>query len=295
MVRGPTSNIPSARKSIVKVVEDPDVLASTTRKWQTNGQVVGLVPTMGALHAGHQSLIERARSMCDRVVVSIFVNPIQFSESSDFLGYPTPIDSDLDMCQTLGVDLVYRPDAKRMYPEGFSTSIHVARLTDAWEGRDRPGHFDGVATVVTKLLAASRADKAFFGQKDFQQCAVLRRLITDLDLDVEMVVCPTVRDHDGLAFSSRNERLSAESRRNALAIPTSLRSLQKHFDDGQTESATLCDSVVQALTDNDLVIHYVEIVDSTDLAPVGTAQVGNVVIVAASSGGVRLLDNHILT
>ncbi|MEY3034607.1 MAG: hypothetical protein RLZ86_1229 [Actinomycetota bacterium] len=279
----------------MKVVADPRILAASSRDSQMSGHSVGLVPTMGALHAGHLALIEQARSTCDQVVVSIFVNPTQFSETADFENYPSNVENDLVMCERAGVDVVYLPDTASMYPTGFSTTITVDHLTLAWEGADRPGHFDGVATVVTKLLVASRADRAFFGQKDFQQCAVIARLITDLDLPVEMIVCPTVRDEDGLALSSRNARLTPESRGRALAIPRSLVHVQQLFESGDHSSESLCRSCRAILLENDLDVHYFEIVDAGDLTPISRARAGAVAIVAASCDGVRLLDNHVLT
>ena len=279
----------------MKVVSDPRTLATLCRDWQKLGDSVGIVPTMGALHAGHRALMDEARSSCDRVVVSIFVNPTQFSEALDFENYPSSVELDLAMCERADADLVYLPDESIMYPSGFSTSIHVDRLTEAWEGADRPGHFDGVATVVTKLLAASRADRAFFGQKDFQQCAVVRRLIDDLDLPVEIVVCPTVRDADGLALSSRNERLSHEGRQHAVAIPAALMEIQRLFEAGEADPATLTDLVSSSLIDAGMSIHYLAIVDPVTLEPAHVARVDDVVIVAVSCDGVRLLDNHVLT
>lgn len=279
----------------MKVVHDPQALAAECRGWQIAGDSVGIVPTMGALHAGHRALMEEARTTSDRVVVSIFVNPTQFSDSFDFENYPSSIDLDLEMCERTDVDLVYVPDASIMYPHGFSTTIHVDRLTEEWEGADRPGHFDGVATVVTKLLAASRADRAFFGQKDFQQCAVIRRLVADLDLPVDIVVCPTVRDGDGLALSSRNRRLDASARERALAIPRSLLEVQRRYESGETSTEALCRSGKALLQESDLTVHYFEVVDSNDLVPISQARTGAAVIVAASCDGVRLLDNHVLT
>jgi len=279
----------------MEVVTDPRSLSALARSWQMIGQSVGIVPTMGALHDGHRSLIDSARSSCDRVVTSVFVNPTQFDDPNDFENYPSTMEQDLALCESLGVDVVYAPNAITMYPFGHSTSIHVRHLTDAWEGRDRPGHFDGVATVVTKLLVASRADRAFFGQKDFQQCAVITRLVEDLDLSVDVIVCPTVRESDGLALSSRNVRLSDGARLRATAIHRSLRGIQAQFAAGQVSSAQLVAAARAVLKASGLEVHYLDVVDPADLTPVSTSRTGDVVIVAASCDGVRLLDNHILT
>ncbi len=246
---------------------------------------------MGALHLGHSSLIETARSAADRVVVSIFVNPIQFDDRRDFEAYPDTFDDDLAMCRSLGVDVIYRPTVGVMYPSGFATSVRVAGLTDRWEGADRPGHFDGVTTVVTKLFTASRADLAFFGRKDFQQAAVVRRMARDLDLPIDVRVCPTVRDSDGLALSSRNRRLSTSARRRALAIPAALELVQNEVGRGHRDVEGLRRSAVDVLEKSDLVVHYLAIVDPDSLDPVETTRSGDVVLVAATCDGVRLIDN----
>lgn len=278
----------------MRVVTTPSQLASLSREWQSSGESVGLVPTMGALHAGHSSLVDAARSSCDRVVVSIFVNPIQFNDRRDYETYPDTFDDDAEMCRRHGVDAIYRPTAETVYPTGYSTKVHVSGLTDRWEGADRPGHFDGVTTVVTKLFTASRADRAFFGRKDYQQAAVVRRMALDLDVPIEVVVCPTVRDEDGLALSSRNRRLDTSQRTRALAIPAALADVQRAFDDGSRDPSAILDAARRRLTESDLVVHYVALVDPHSLEPVTTADVGTVVLVAASCDGVRLIDNHVI-
>lgn len=249
---------------------------------------------MGALHDGHASLIDAARNACDRVVVSIFVNPIQFNDRRDYETYPDTFADDATMCRAHGVDVIYRPTVDDMYPHGFATGVHVSGLTDRWEGSDRPGHFDGVTTVVAKLFAASRADRAFFGRKDFQQAAVIRRMARDLDLPIEVTVCPTVRDADGLALSSRNRRLDAAARRRALAIPTALATVQTEFTGGEVEASRLIERAHQRLTASDLDVHYVAIVDPDSLEPIRTVWAGSVVLLAASCDGVRLIDNLVV-
>lgn len=249
---------------------------------------------MGALHEGHASLIRRSRETTDRVVVTIFVNPKQFNDQRDFESYPDTWEADRRLCAELGVDTIYHPGVDEMYPPGFRSSVHVSGLTERWEGADRPGHFDGVTTVVTKLLVASCADVAFFGQKDFQQATVVRRMVLDLDIPVRIEVCSTGRDHDGLALSSRNRRLDASSRRRAVAIPRSLEAVQEAFASGIHDGESLATVGREVLNANDLEIHYVAVVDPVTLEPVERAVVGSVLLVAATCAGVRLIDNHVL-
>lgn len=278
--------------AIVRVIPTSIELSSVARQWQVEGNSIGLVPTMGALHDGHASLIDACRTSCDRVIVSIFVNPIQFDDRRDFQAYPDTFADDLEVCRRHGADVVYRPSVSDMYPSGFATTVNVRELTDRWEGADRPGHFDGVTTVVTKLFAASRADRAFFGRKDFQQAVVVRHMTRDLDLPTEVVVCPTVRDDDGLAESSRNHRLDGTARHRALAIPTALAGIQTAFDGGERDSTRLIEQGRRDLIQADLQVHYVALVDPDRLEPVDTVVPGVVVLVAATCDGVRLIDNH---
>lgn len=279
----------------MEIVDSPGHLSTVAADWHRRGLTIALVPTMGALHAGHRSLIDSAREACDRVVVSIFVNPIQFSDSNDYENYPSTNEADLKMCEDAGVDVVYHPRVDQIYPDGFSTTVHVGGLTDRWEGRDRIGHFDGVSTIVTKLLVSSRADVAFFGQKDFQQCAVIARMAKDLDLPVEIRVRPTVREPDGLALSSRNVRLGTDARRRALALSASMYRMQELFTGGLVVSSELVSEGRTVLDAAGLDVHYIEIVDPSTLTPLATASAGDVVLVAASCDGVRLIDNHRLT
>ena len=284
----------TATRTAVDVVRTASDLSSSARGWQRDGFVVGVVPTMGALHEGHASLIRRSRETTDRVVVTIFVNPKQFNDQRDFESYPDTWEADRRLCAELGVDTIYHPGVDEMYPPGFRSSVHVSGLTERWEGADRPGHFDGVTTVVTKLLVASGADVAFFGQKDFQQAAVVRRMVLDLDIPVRIEVCSTGRDHDGLALSSRNRRLDASSRRRAVAIPRSLEAVQEAFASGIHDGESLATVGREVLNANDLEIHYVAVVDPVTLEPVERAVVGSVLLVAATCAGVRLIDNHVL-
>ena len=195
-----------------EIVDRPDAMRAWARSWHRSGRTIALVPTMGALHAGHVSLIERAGELADATVVSVFVNPLQFGEAVDFDTYPRTIDDDVAICASAGVSVVYAPATDAMYPPGFDTRVVPGRLAETMEGASRPGHFDGVATVVTKLFGAVRPDVACFGEKDFQQLAIVRRMAADLDLGVRVVACPTLRDDDGLALSSRNRRLDPTER-----------------------------------------------------------------------------------
>jgi pantoate--beta-alanine ligase len=233
---------------------------------------IGLVPTMGALHEGHLSLLRAARAECDTVVMSLFVNPAQFADRSDLEAYPVDESRDLELARDVGVDLLFAPTGEEMYPPGFQTWAEVTELGSALEGVHRPGHFRGVATIVLKLFTIVRPTHAYFGQKDAQQVEVIRRLIRDLALEIELRVLPTVRDADGLALSSRNARLSADERRRALALPRALATR-----DAEAARARLADS-------NGLVVDYVERVDFDPPALVGAVRVGDI----------RLIDNVVL-
>lgn len=252
---------------------------------------VGLVPTMGALHAGHRSLVERAQAVCDRVVVSIFVNPAQFGPGDDFDRYPRRLDADLAVLADSGVHAAYLPSVETMYPGGSATRVEVGgALTERWEGASRPGHFQGVALVVAKLFAAARPDLAFFGAKDAQQCAVVQRLARDLDTGVEIVVCPTIRDHDGLALSSRNVYLSPDERRRALAIPNGLAAAIALFEAGNRDVHRLITVVRQHLESADAHIDYVALVDPATFVEADFPSPGYKILVAARIGSTRLID-----
>jgi pantoate--beta-alanine ligase len=247
---------------------------------------------MGALHAGHRRLIQRSRTECDRTVVSIFVNPTQFGPGEDFKLYPRSLDADLAVCAELGVDLAYVPSEAAMYPEGFVTRVNLrGALVDTLEGAHRPGHFEAVATVVTKLLVTARPDRAYFGHKDAQQCAVVRRLAADLDTGTEIVVCPTVRDPDGLALSSRNTRLDAAGRRQALAIPAALAAADEAFRLGERDAEAIRDVALRRLAESPgLDVDYVAVVDALTFLPITKMHVRCEILIAARMGGVRLID-----
>jgi pantoate--beta-alanine ligase len=265
------------------------------RRWSAAchaaGESVGMVPTMGALHAGHRALIERAVAENDRVVVSIFVNPAQFGPSEDFARYPRSLDADLVMAASAGVDAVFVPSVDVMYPPGQVTRVHIeGPLGERLERASRPGHLDGVALVVSKLLVAGLPDRAYFGQKDAQQCAVVRHLARDLDTGADIVVCPVVRDADGLAISSRNVYLSHEDRLRARAIPESLGDALRRFDEGERDAAALKSAVSAALDAAGFDVDYVAVVEAEAFTEVERAGPTNQIALAARIGGTRLID-----
>ena len=265
------------------------------RAARARGARVGLVPTMGALHEGHASLLRAARADGGLVVASIFVNPTQFGPTEDLSQYPRPLERDLEICRREGVGLVFAPSAAEMYPAGFATTVRVARMTEKMCGAFRPGHFDGVCTVVAKLLAIVRPDTAYFGEKDAQQLAVVRRMAADLDLGVEIRGCPTVREPDGLAMSSRNAYLSPAERRQALALSRSLAEAREAVLAGERDAGRLAAQVRQRLEAAEGVnLQYVAVVDPDTLEEL--ARVGDkaLVAVAAKVGATRLIDNVVL-
>ncbi|MEO1497436.1 MAG: pantoate--beta-alanine ligase [Planctomycetota bacterium] len=256
------------------------------------GATVGLAPTMGALHEGHLSLVDRARSECDTVVVSVFVNPTQFGPGEDYARYPRDLANDARLLGERGADVVFAPDVDAMYPPGDETRIDVGSVANVWEGEQRPGHFAGVATVVAKLLAAVPADRAYFGRKDYQQTVVVRRLVRDLLLPVEIVVCPIVRDTDGLALSSRNAYLSVEERQQGIAVPRSLESVERLIAEGEADVATLRAAGLAAFADTPSVEpEYLAFLTDGEVRPVETISGPTVVAVAARVGSIRLIDN----
>lgn len=258
---------------------------------------IGLVPTMGALHEGHLSLVRAARADSDTVVMSIFVNPTQFNEAADLAAYPRTEERDVALAVDAGVDIVFAPDAAEMYPDGFATTVSVAGpVAETLEGAQRGrSHFDGVATVVTKLLLAALPDSAYFGAKDAQQVAVLRRLVADLNLPVRLVVCPTSRDDDGLARSSRNARLSADERTRALAIPRALRAMADASASGIRHSDALRDRALDILAEALIELEYVALVDPVTFEPVPLVDRPTLVAIAARVGRTRLIDNTVIT
>ena len=252
----------------------------------------GFVPTLGALHAGHQVLIARSAAENPLTVVSIFLNPTQFTDPADFARYPRDLERDAALAAAVGADLVYAPDVAEVYPPGAATTVAVADLGERWEGAARPGHFQGVATVVTILLNSVRPARAYFGEKDFQQLTIIRRLHADLALPGEIVACPTVREPDGLALSSRNARLSPTARSTAPVIPRTLTTMATAAAAGERDSARLIAAgQVMLAREPKLVLDYLAIVDSARLEPVSMTTPGARIIVAARLEDVRLIDN----
>ncbi len=269
------------------------------REWvkvsHRNRFTVALVPTMGALHAGHRSLMRAAYREADRVVASIFVNPSQFEDPADLERYPRTLERDLEVCAEAGVDTVFAPEPGDMYPAGFRTRVVVEGLSTVLEGAVRPGHFDGVATVVCKLLALTLPDRAYFGQKDAQQAVIVRRLVRDLGIPCSVVVMPTVRDGDGLALSSRNRFLSAEDRRAALALPAAVRAVEAAWKSGERDAARILAAGRSPLdAEPALALDYAVLADTDTLEPLAGEVRRALFLVAARCGPVRLLDNAVL-
>jgi len=256
---------------------------------------LGFVPTMGALHAGHISLVRAARQQCDAVAVSIFVNPTQFGPKEDFSKYPRTFDRDWELLEAEGVDILFAPSTEEMYPPGATTFVNVEGLSEKLCGRSRPGHFRGVTTVVSKLFNIVEPDLAFFGQKDSAQAVIIRRMVRDLNLDVEIVVCPIVREPDGLALSSRNAYLDARQRKQATVLYRSLMRVQTLADRGERDSARLIAAALDVFKEEPEVrLDYFEIVDRETLDPIANTSKGALVAVAAFVGTTRLIDNIVL-
>ncbi len=293
-----TSAPPPGERRAPVLLATPATARAWSREVRSGGRTIGLVPTMGALHGGHLALVTDAAARTDAVCVSIFVNPLQFDQRTDFDAYPRPIDGDLAACAELGVDAVYAPTAAVMYPEGFQTRVVPGPLAATMEGPGRPGHFEGVTTVVTKLFAAVAPDVAVFGEKDFQQLAIVRRLARDLDLGVEVVGHPIVREPDGLAMSSRNRRLDAEQRRAAVCIPRALAATTAVAATGGSP-ASIVQAAEQVVAAEGLARHeYTTVFDPGTLEELdellpGDRRPGRArVATAVWFGDVRLIDNR---
>jgi pantoate--beta-alanine ligase len=276
-----------------------DEMAEYSRRQRSQGYSVALVPTMGYLHEGHLSLVRLAHKLAERVVVSIFVNPTQFGPGEDFDRYPRDLDRDLGLLRKEKADCLFHPSPEEMYPKGYATEVRVTGpLTEVLCGASRPGHFAGVTTVVLKLFDIVRPDTAVFGQKDYQQCQVIKRMARDLHLDVKVFVAPVVREDDGLAMSSRNRYLNLELRRQARELFASLSIVKKHFDEGQRDAMRLREAGVNYLRQlaPDCMLDYYEIADRETLQPLAKIGFdGAVALVAAYFGETRLIDNVLLT
>jgi pantoate--beta-alanine ligase len=270
-------------------------MKALAREARAQGRSVGLVPTMGALHKGHLSLVRQAKQQCDIVVVSVFVNPIQFGPGEDFHRYPRNLEKDVGLLSDYNIDTLFAPSVEEMYPEGFQTFVEPGPLAAVYEGALRPGHFRGVATVVLKLFNIVQPDIAYFGQKDFQQAIVVRRLLEDLNLSVRLVLCPIVRDDDGLAISSRNAYLNRDQRKSALALSQSLRRAEELAHAGETDAEKIIGEMERVLqADPRVQTDYVALVNPATLQPVARVTAGTIALVAARVESVRLIDNAIL-
>lgn len=259
------------------------------------GKSIGCVPTMGALHPGHVSLVERARRECDFVVATIFVNPTQFGPNEDFSKYPRTLDADLAMCREAGADLVFTPMTDAMYSPAAQTIVRVSKLASVLEGAHRPGHFDGVSTVVTKLFNISEPNRAYFGQKDYQQQLIIRQMVEDLNQPVEIVTCPIIRESDGLAMSSRNRYLSPDERRQAGQLSAALRLAKSLAMESNLPPAAIAQQMNQHLLNSGGIdVQYAVIVDERTLEPFEERQPTGVALIAARVGTTRLIDNEIL-
>jgi len=271
-----------------------DVLAHV-RALRMAGRRIGFVPTMGAIHECHRSLMRAARAGCDEVIVSIFVNPTQFSPGEDYDRYPRPVEEDLAACQAEGVDTVFCPCVEEMYPAGWATTVSVARLTQGLCGAHRAGHFDGVTTVVAKLFNIVQPDVAYFGQKDAQQAVVIRQMVRDLLWPIEIVVCPTVRESDGLAVSSRNSYLTPEQRVQARCLYAALRGAQARLAGGQRDAASLAAEMREGIQSaGPCSIDYVALVDADDLTAQQTVEGRCLIALAVRIGPARLIDNVVV-
>jgi pantoate--beta-alanine ligase len=277
----------------LQVIRHGEEMRAAVRALREAGETVGFIPTMGALHEGHLSLVDAAAADCDRVAASIFVNPSQFGPAEDFAKYPRDVDRDLELLAGRGCNFVFLPETTEMYPPGFSTFIDVGAVAEPWEGAARPGHFRGVATVVHKLFQLVPAHRAYFGQKDYQQTLVVRHMVVDLNMPIEIRVCPTVRDADGLALSSRNAYLSPDERRRSLALWQSLKLAEAIYQDGEREAAAIKAAMlahIQAV--GGVEVEYIALLHDGTVEETPTLDGPTVIAVAARVGATRLIDNH---
>ena len=273
------------------IIRSKAALQQMTRGWRRAGEVIGVVPTMGALHQGHLSLVRAAKAGADRVIVTIFVNPKQFNDPKDLENYPRTEEEDARKLIPLEVDAIYCPDPDQIYPDGFVTTVSVGGVADELEGAFRPGHFDGVATVVTKLFTQTMADRAWFGEKDYQQLQVVTRLSADLDLGTEVVGCPTIREEDGLALSSRNLLLSDRARIKASALNAAMERAAARIGAGEPVAQVLAEASAEVERAGFNAVEYMELRDSETLKPVEVLNRPARLLAAAQLAGVRLIDN----
>ncbi len=281
----------------IKVVKTVEEVRKYVKKWRKNGETVGLVPTMGYLHAGHQSLIKKSVEDNDRTVVSVFVNPIQFGPNEDLEAYPRDLERDSLLCETTGADLVFNPEPSEMYKDGFVSFVDMNGLTNHLCGLSRPVHFRGVCTVCNKLFNIVGPDRAYFGQKDAQQLAVIKRMVKDLNMPLDIVGCPIVREADGLAMSSRNTYMNVEERSAALILSKSIFMGQKLIEDGERDAAVVRAKMTELLQTEPMAdVEYVEVVDNLTMESIDTIKGEILVAIAVKiNNKVRLIDNFMMT
>lgn len=276
----------------MQTLETIEAVRKQVNLWRQAGETIGLVPTMGALHAGHQSLIERAAKENDHVIVSIFVNPTQFAPNEDLTSYPRKLEEDQALCAKAGVEVIFHPEPQEMYPSGFDTFVVVHGTTEVLEGASRPTHFRGVTTIVLKLLQIAQPDRVYFGQKDAQQVAVIQQMVRDLNVPVEIIACPIIREADGLAKSSRNVYLNPAERKAALVLSRALNLARQRLNAGTREPKELIQLIIEEISKESLAkIDYVEIVDQKTLQKVETINAAILVPIAIYIGNTRLIDN----
>jgi len=289
--------------SAMRILEHPEEMQAVADEWRAGGLRVGLVPTMGALHEGHLSLVRAARDDCDRVAASIFVNPTQFGQGEDYYTYARPFERDVSLLEEEGCDLIFAPSVEDMYggttldlsPDGERIYVEAGGLGEIWEGETRPGHMRGVATVVAMLLNIARPHRAYFGEKDYQQLKLIQRMVQNLFFGVEIVGCPTKRDPDGLAISSRNANLSAEERKAALVLPRALRTALDLAEAGERDAGRLVAEMKRACEDQALVqLHYAAVVNAETLASLQTIDGPARALISANVGATHLIDNMAL-
>lgn len=286
----------ACNRNIMNILTTIDEVRTQIKAWRKEGLSIGFVPTMGFLHEGHMSLMKQARMENDKVVASIFVNPMQFGPTEDLEAYPRDLERDAAMCEEVGVDLIFHPEPSEMYKDGFCSFVDMTGVTDALCGKRRPVHFRGVCTVVSKLFHIVTPDRAYFGQKDAQQVAVIQRMVTDLNMDVEIIPCPIVREEDGLAKSSRNTYLSAEERKAALILSQAIFMGQKMVTDGERDGKVLAKAIADKIASEPMArIDYVEVVDALTMQAVDTLEGTVLTAVAVYIGKTRLIDNFMIT
>lgn len=278
----------------MKIINNIKEIRKQVKDWKNDGLSIALVPTMGYLHEGHESLIKKASEDNDKVIVSIFVNPMQFGINEDLSTYPRNIDRDSDICEKNGASLIFNPSVEEMYTDGFSTFVDLNNLTSGLCGKSRPTHFRGVCTVVSKLFNIVNPDKAYFGQKDAQQLSIIKQMVTDLNFDIEIVSCPIVREADGLAKSSRNTYLSKEERQASTIINKSLKKAETLIKSGEKDSKNVIEFIKNEINKEPLAkIDYVSIVDNNTIKNIKTIEDGSLIAVAVFIGNTRLIDNFI--